>query len=399
MSRPIVDLKACPLSIPRFAPSMAAARRKRCVKIDFGVSNIKNRMCICQNSDAQVTALAHHRAWLTEEETTLGLERTDHALQVNIRARMGKPQDAAAIASLLASTDPIFGALAASNAATFARLIDAEAIRTGCIELQQPDGGWLLGATGLSAFIDEATTRSWLAEPRANFPALLLQRALTGSTAFLTPSEIGRANSGDGLNLFILGFSYSLSPQSPLLPPLLTRAIGHFVSCHQGYKLLRLMREDPAPIAEMFLRSGMRALAHFDPEPGQDVGRVAMVMERSETMPLFPNSPATMLFQFVPPQIGFSPSERRILHLALEGLSDGDLASELSISPHTLKRSWRVIFDRALSAAPLIFGSLAEPRDSQGVRGQEKRRHLLQYLRDNPQELRPYDLPRKTRSR
>lgn len=135
----------------------------------------------------------------------------------------------------------------------------------------------------------------------------------------------------------------------------------------------------------------MRAVASFQADDKPMPGRVATVMERSDTMPLFPHSAAAMLFQFLPPVIGFAPSERRVLQLALEGLSDGDLARELSISPHTLKRCWRGIFDRSLSAVPRIFGAVAEPRDDQGVRGQEKRRHLLHYLRGHPEELRPYN--------
>lgn len=329
----------------------------------------------------------------------MGLERKEQQLQVNIRARMGKPQDADAILSLLAVTDSGFAIEDKAQRNFFAYLIETEMIRTGCIELQQRDGTWELGAAGVSAFLDEGTVQEWLTAPKPYFTAYLLQSAFAGVPVLLSSSQVGRANAEEGLNLFILGFSYAFPPGSPLVPPLLTRAIEHFVSSHQGYKLKRLMREDPAPIAEMFLRSGMRAHATFDPQDGSGVSRVATVMERSDTMPLFPHSPAAMLFQFLPPVIGFSPSERRMLQLALEGMSDSDLVRELSISPHTLKRCWRTIFDRALLAAPLIFGSLAEPRDTPGVRGQEKRRHLLQYLRDHPQELRPFDLRNKERSR
>lgn len=317
----------------------------------------------------------------------MGLNRKDPAMQVHIRARMGKPEDADAILSLLATADTALGGHALRNPGVFAGLIKAGKIMAGCIELHQPGGGWALGAAGVSAFIGEAEAAAWAEAPSPHFAAQLLDLEAAGSSVFLAPPAIARANAGGGLNLFVLGFACAFAPGSPLVPPLLTRAIEHFVSCHRGYFLKRLMREDPAPVAEMFVRSGMRSIGSFATADGS---RVATLMERSDTSPLFPHSPAAMLFQFLPPLIGFSASERRVLELALDGLSDGEIAAELSLSPHTLKRLWRLVFSRCAEALPDLFEDCGTISGVTGVRGPEKRGHVLRYVRHHPEELRAY---------
>jgi hypothetical protein len=49
-----------------------------------------------------------------------------------------------------------------------------------------------------------------------------------------------------------------------------------------------------------------------------------------------------------------------------------------------VKNSWRSIYNRAISSLPEIFLD-----NAQAKRGKEKKRRLLAYLRDHPEELRP----------
>lgn len=315
-------------------------------------------------------------------------------IDLRIRARNGKRGDGPVIAAILSRSDRRLAALAPEAGLLLDRLLADDLVRAGCIEASAAGGPWSVEAAGLSTFLSDAAADAYLAHPEPHFAARLVERALSGErTLFLDDAAIGRANAGAGLNLFILGFGYTYPPGSPHVGSLLARAIEHFVSAHAGFRLKRLMREDPAPIAEMFQRSGMRTLAAFPDDMGEGAPRVATLLERDDINPLFPFSPATALFQFAAPHIGFSRAERRLLAAALDGCSDADLASVLGISPNTVKRTWRAVFDRASEKAPYILGPANAAPQSEGVRGQEKRRHLLTYLRDNPQELRPYAFP------
>jgi hypothetical protein len=67
------------------------------------------------------------------------------------------------------------------------------------------------------------------------------------------------------------------------------------------------------------------------------------------------------------------------------------LATSLSLSPWTVKKRWAVIYERVtdvdseLLPPPIACGARASSR------GAERRRHLLNYLRQHLEELRPYE--------
>lgn len=85
-----------------------------------------------------------------------------------------------------------------------------------------------------------------------------------------------------------------------------------------------------------------------------------------------------MLFgQYTPPRCGFSANEQLILMLALDGKTDEAIACALNASVATVKKRFRIIYEK--------FGLGGD-----GARGAETRRHLLNSVREHPEELRPY---------
>jgi hypothetical protein len=95
------------------------------------------------------------------------------------------------------------------------------------------------------------------------------------------------------------------------------------------------------------------------------------------------------LFDYLPPRFGFSRSEQRMLLAALAGKSgtDEELAVALAVSLPTIKKMWRSVYRRMAEVQPKMVRDSA--RSGAAERGKEKRRHLLAYLRDHPEELRP----------
>lgn len=101
------------------------------------------------------------------------------------------------------------------------------------------------------------------------------------------------------------------------------------------------------------------------------------------------------LFTYRTPRCGFSRSEQQLLLSALNGATDEELSIRLGVSVATVKKTWLSIYGRAGATLPK---SIADQYavESSVQRGKEKKRRLLAYLRDHPEELRPH-LPKLLR--
>ncbi len=64
------------------------------------------------------------------------------------------------------------------------------------------------------------------------------------------------------------------------------------------------------------------------------------------------------------------------------------LAKELGVSLPTVKKMWLSIYDRVAQHAPELIVANATI-GAENKRGKEKKRHLLAYLQEHPEELRP----------
>ena len=99
------------------------------------------------------------------------------------------------------------------------------------------------------------------------------------------------------------------------------------------------------------------------------------------------------LFDYHPPMLGFSRSEQRLLACALSGATDEHLAETLGTSLPAVKKTWVSIYRRVEDHLPeLIPDALGSDLPASG-RGKEKRRGVLAYLREHPEELRPVARP------
>ena len=104
-----------------------------------------------------------------------------------------------------------------------------------------------------------------------------------------------------------------------------------------------------------------------------------------------PGSNIAGLFIYTVPRFHFCRSQRLLLKHALMGETCGKMATSLSISPWTVKKRWQAIYERVTD----VDSELLPPLIAHGVhassRGAERRRHLLNYLRQHLEELRPFD--------
>jgi hypothetical protein len=103
-----------------------------------------------------------------------------------------------------------------------------------------------------------------------------------------------------------------------------------------------------------------------------------------------PGSWIGSLFDYHPPRFFFSAGEQRLLIHSISDRTETNtvLARELGVSLNSVKKMWLSIYDRVAEHAPELMAADGESAGD-SKRGKEKRRRLLAYLQQHPEELRP----------
>ena len=78
-----------------------------------------------------------------------------------------------------------------------------------------------------------------------------------------------------------------------------------------------------------------------------------------------------------------------MLSLALPGATDATLAEQLNSSLSAVKKMWISIYRRTEESLPELVSNSQQLAIPASSRGREKRRTLLAYVREHPEELRP----------
>lgn len=267
-------------------------------------------------------------------------------------------------------------------------------------------------ACGISVFLADAFYDSLTEHPAPMTAARLYRACLEGPSPVLSADEIRARNSGSGMNLFVPHFGLrNQDMTAPRTMQALQVGSAAFYFFHSGFRinsvLFEVFGEQPARFMEA---GGFQLVTDFAATKdagslgsGGPSGRRA----REQFRPyLFGASKSTMahgavnqmsfLFHPQEPIIGLSPSEQRLLLRALQNEPDAEIANALGVSADAVKKAWGRIYARAATVAPYLIGSNAAR--SGPHRSLEKRRHLLDYLRNHLEELRPR-LPERRRGR
>ena len=245
-------------------------------------------------------------------------------------------------------------------------------------------------------FAEEATT---------SLPPYIGKQVLlkwtNGQSPILAPSEIQKANSGDGLNWLGLGMSWGetcVSPQEQF--HVSNKMMESLFEAIRGYQLKQFLKE---VYGEENRQKFMAFGAHLKNDhrefwAGQNSVPQAqrpylMGVTREEAFsPCRDGTHVCALFAYTPPRFYFSAVEQELLQHALCGETDIELAKVLHRSPHTVKTQWLTIYERVAAVDTRFFSPTS---NDSSKRGQEKRRVLLNYLRLHPEELRLHERPKK----
>lgn len=244
---------------------------------------------------------------------------------------------------------------------------------------------------GAGVFVTDA----WAAAALEATEPYLTARTLSATPSpILRPPAIARHNA-TGLNLLLLHYC-----EAPHLGPVAITALRYRllqlgIETFSAYRIESVLQEfwdeiDPAFVVNGWGRVRSEYRRYFEgrggplPEFGQRPLLLGATREEVRARPCDLIAP---LFIHTPPRIRFGLGEKDVLRCALAGRTDPEIARHLEIALPTVKARWRAIYDRVEDAAPELLP--VQDAGDRTNRGHEKRRHLLEYLRRHPEELRP----------
>lgn len=235
-----------------------------------------------------------------------------------------------------------------------------------------------------------------LIEPRPFLADEIYRRELAGDSVILSSAAVARANSRGGVDA--IGLDYAVEHlcwtdlaglrMLPLVPESLRVWSG-------GYRLNSLHRELFEREMQFMARAaGMRRRGPSRSAPNARGASLRLRpalfgLTREEAMAA-PGTATSLHFVCNEPTFDFTPAQQDLLRLALLGQADADAAAELDISISTVKKHWQAVFERVASIGP-DWWPHESIGSSDGKRGIEKRRHLLNYLRQHLEEIRPHE--------
>ena len=246
-------------------------------------------------------------------------------------------------------------------------------------------------------------TDKFCSEARSTLPPYLslqlTRQYLLRQSPVLNREQIARANAGSGLNVVMCFEGQTLDG----IPPEQFLAVGkkQTEASHLGlggYRIKEFLAAPIGPFAlQWMLDAGARLRCDYSCYFQTNHLRVLKPSQRrpylvgltKEEAFAHPGSYLANLFVYTEPRFHFTRSQRTLLEHALMGETCEALATSLSLSPWTVKKRWRAIYDRVAD----VDTSLLPPSIAYGPtssRGAERRRQLLNYLRQHVEELRPF---------
>lgn len=261
-----------------------------------------------------------------------------------------------------------------------------EVISFAVVERTAAGGGYQLVAHGASVFLSDEMADALPSRPFA--AAQVIREALSGGDGILGIDQIRQAHGEGSLNLLLLHAQYFESPTGAIgeseVYEILARS---FFEHHRGYRIRQCFIEAFCPLAlKHHLGSGLLVRAkHQGEEPSLEKPWLLGV-SREESREN-PGARIASLFVDYPIRLGLRRTHREVLSMALLGLVDEEIAEELCLSPSAIKRRWESIYETVDANGPGLTWESGPQLAA--VRGPERRRHLLNFLREHPEELRP----------
>lgn len=319
-----------------------------------------------------------------------------------MRFREATRSDAPSIAALFDGLNalPLEARVRESLPALLDQLIASPASTLSVFEDDSPSGFRVMSFCG-GLFLREAVIEAYLAAPHPALLSRVLAGLSEGQRPLLTLDEIRGSNSGEGLTLAVFPVAHGrLAWADPTTEQLRKLAPQAFLRNIGGYRLRAIYYEVFTDETAAYLQAGGYRLLHdFSAQAGTGFlrpdCRPRMLRLARTDLPPGAMSMASQMFDPPGAQLGLTTAEQRVALRALDAASDTAIAEALGISTETVRSNWRSIYQRLSRVLPVADTSAQGSATS--LRGPEKRRIAVEYLRQNMHELRP-SLPTSKRN-
>jgi hypothetical protein len=254
---------------------------------------------------------------------------------------------------------------------------------------------------GISIFVHDDFLREMKAPPHFWVGPELTRRIINGESPLLTAKQLREENSRNGLNL--VGWEACVHPEYEPHGEAQRYLMSVFIQNHRGYRWKEVIAVqcDIAGKLDYVLRTGgyiwdsvangYTTTLRSDPSEivsGPHVLGITRDLELKRQGD-WGASWIGALFDYHPPVLGLNQTQQCLLSHALQGVTDEKLAAILETSIPSIKKQWISIYLRLKDRLPELVPDPLEENGSSNGRGKEKRRRLLGYLREHPEELRP----------
>jgi hypothetical protein len=346
---------------------------------------------------------------------------------VKLRSRAMQPDDIAACVDIVAR-HPVWGPRYGKDIEllpeAYRRLLLCEAQKSSVI-FDDKVSPAIICYFGVSAFVRDEFVLAIKTPPLGWTGPELARRMIAERSPVLSGEELREANSRGGMNLVCWGGI--TRPGYETNQEMHRFMMTEFIHLHQGYYWKEAISNQPESVdrlAFVLMTGGWlwdSVAGCYTTAAGKDLEEIVLhphiigttrELERSRTGGCA-GSWVGALFDYHAPILGFSRSEQRLLSDAVSGATDEQLATTMRISLPTIKKMWVSIYNRVEDRLPALIAdpharatetiaSFSQGRivDRAGLgslrsdpsassRGREKRRGLLAYLREHPEELRP----------
>jgi hypothetical protein len=270
----------------------------------------------------------------------------------------------------------------------------SHATRSALVERRRKDRVEVVGF-GFASFVKKSFAEDEVRNPRPGLNSRIIESIVKGNSVIATYAEVRDANTRGDLQQVILDTSWKNGPLTAAEVDEVRVLLGRgYQELFAGYRFSRILAEmvDDIDLWHVRGQKYFRVVGRFEgfrrANPKAEWNSERLLLEVTlDSMRNDPHSVAAGLFQHhVPPQLAFTQGEQGLLELALEGADDVSIAKSSFVTLPAIKRRWSAIFERVGSIRPDLC-----PLDGEGTRGIQKRQRILTYVRNHPEELRPFD--------
>jgi hypothetical protein len=234
---------------------------------------------------------------------------------------------------------------------------------------------------GAACFVSAQFIDAELTDPRPGIIARFMEGFVAGRPMVLNRAEVARGNAGEGVD--ILQIYGTLRPGLSQQEEFEAVALlwSKFSEYCNGHRIRRAMSEITSESERRFTRGSGLKLIELE-----EANRFLACATPGSVADV-PSSAGLGIFIYKEPVLRLRETDQELLLAAIEGGTDEEIGIRLGLNQNAVKARWRSAPARIAEARP----DLVECEDRGEGRGPQKRHHILAYVREHFEELRPYD--------